>query len=113
MFISHMIGPAGRTAQQDQQREHAAERRIAQANASAREANGRAGGVSRESAMVAWLAGIYLPPIGPVARTPRQGRICRRRNTTADGLSWTSAAATWLGRAVNWMSNRRARTVVS
>jgi hypothetical protein len=106
MFASQLIGPVAETALQDRQREHAAERRVAQA----REANAGGGGISGESATLTWLASIYLPPSAPVARTHRQDRICRRRNTIAAGLSWASEATTWLSRIVNWLSDRRAPT---
>lgn len=106
MFISHMIGPVAQTARQDQQRAHAAERRIAQA----REANAGSS-ISGESATLTWLASIYLPPIDPVARIHRQDQISRRRNTIADGALRASEAALWLRRIVNWLSDRRARTV--
>lgn len=113
MFISQMIGPVAQSARQDQHREHAAERRIAQARASARQGHAGVGSVSRESAMAAWLADLYLPPVGPVGRTRLHDSSCQAPRTRVARVSWASAATTWLRRVVNRLSGRPARTVAS
>ena len=109
MFASQMIGPVAQIAHQDRRREHAAERRVAQARASARHADAGAGG-SRAEAMAAWLACIYLPPISPVSHAHPRGQIHQERSKTVARVSWASAA-TWLSRVVSWLSDRHARTV--
>jgi hypothetical protein len=110
MFASQMIGPVAQIAHQDRRREHAAERRVAQARASARQADAGDGGGSRAEAMAAWLACIYLSPISPVSHAHPRGQIHQERSKTVDRVSWASAA-TWLSRVVSWLSDRHARTV--
>ena len=112
MFVSQMIGPVAQTAHQDRRREHADERRVAQARAAAREANAGTGGDSWASATAAWLASVYLPPVGPVGRTHPQDSSCQVRHTPVARAPWASAAA-WVSRVASWLSHRGARTVAS
>ena len=109
MFASHVFGPVAETQRQDRRREDAAERRLALARASAREAGTSAGGVSWAFTTAVWLARIYLPPGDPGVRTQHQDQMRQESNDAASGVSWASTKAAWLSRVVDWLSDRRAR----